>query len=204
MKHGCLPRPWLALSSAAAAQAPDSALRQRCADPRHAPGADVVAGLEPLRNAAARDDDRRWSDLSDRAHSARHLAQGRHCDFPPLRVELDQARTRRIAVRAPAAAEARHPSASATPGFQQKVLLEYAAYRLYNLMSPLSFRARLANIDYLDDERPALHFARRLFRRGRRATSPSATDDQGAHGRARSVSADRSRFRRARTPCSKT
>jgi hypothetical protein len=31
------------------------------------------------------------------------------------------------------------------------VLLEYAAYRLYNLMTPVSFRARLANIDYLDD-----------------------------------------------------
>jgi hypothetical protein len=37
------------------------------------------------------------------------------------------------------------------PGFQQKVLLEYSAYRLYNLMTPLSFRARLANIDYLDE-----------------------------------------------------
>ena len=35
-----------------------------------------------------------------------------------------------------------------TRGFQQKVLLEYAAYRLYNLITPLSFRARLANIDY--------------------------------------------------------
>ncbi len=31
------------------------------------------------------------------------------------------------------------------------MLLEYSAYRLYNLMTPLSFRARLANIDYLDD-----------------------------------------------------
>src|SRR5699024_10448686 len=35
--------------------------------------------------------------------------------------------------------------------FQQKVLLEYAAYRLYNLLTPLSFRARLATIDYVDD-----------------------------------------------------
>ena len=31
------------------------------------------------------------------------------------------------------------------------MLLEYSAYQLYNLMTPQSFRARLANIDYLDD-----------------------------------------------------
>ena len=31
--------------------------------------------------------------------------------------------------------------------FQQHVLLEYAAYRLYNQLTPLSFRVRLAQID---------------------------------------------------------
>jgi len=36
-------------------------------------------------------------------------------------------------------------------GFQQNVLLEYAAYRMYNLLTPLSMRVRLANIDYLDE-----------------------------------------------------
>lgn len=35
--------------------------------------------------------------------------------------------------------------------FQQYVLLEYAAYRLYNALTPLSFRARLATIDYQDE-----------------------------------------------------
>ncbi|MEO8177119.1 MAG: hypothetical protein ABI626_10735, partial [Sphingomicrobium sp.] len=43
----------------------------------------------------------------------------------------------------------------ATPSFQQYVLLEYAAYRLYNQLTPLSFRARLALIDYVGpDKRP--------------------------------------------------
>ena len=36
-------------------------------------------------------------------------------------------------------------------GFQQNVLLEYAAYRMYNLLTPLSMRVRLANIDYVDE-----------------------------------------------------
>jgi len=35
-------------------------------------------------------------------------------------------------------------------GFQQYVLLEYAAYKLYNAMTAQSFNARLAQIDYID------------------------------------------------------
>jgi len=72
------------------------------------------------------------------------------CDFPPLRVQLTQA--------APAGSLFEHQRrlklvthCKRDAGFQQKVLLEYSAYRLYNLMTPLSFRARLANIDYVDD-----------------------------------------------------
>lgn len=72
------------------------------------------------------------------------------CDFPPLRVQLTQ--------KAPDGSLFEHQRklklvthCKRAESFQQKVLLEYSAYRLYNLMTPLSFRARLANIDYLDD-----------------------------------------------------
>jgi hypothetical protein len=69
------------------------------------------------------------------------------CDFPPLRVELLK----------PAAATSvftgqrrmklvTHCRPSA--GFQQHLLLEYAAYRIFNAVTPLSYRARLATIDY--------------------------------------------------------
>ena len=71
------------------------------------------------------------------------------CHFPPLRVEFSQP---------PAAASVfagqrrlklvTHCRPS--DNFQQYVLLEYAAYRLYNLLSPASFRARLATIDYVE------------------------------------------------------
>lgn len=71
------------------------------------------------------------------------------CQFPPLRVEFaarpaatslfsGQRRLKLVTHCRPAA------------GFQQHVLLEYAAYRLYNLLTPESFRARLAIIDYVD------------------------------------------------------
>jgi hypothetical protein len=37
-------------------------------------------------------------------------------------------------------------------GFQQYVLVEYAAYRLYNVLTPTSFNVRLANIDYVETD----------------------------------------------------
>lgn len=83
--------------------------------------------------------------------SARGLARRRKetCQFPPLRVEF---------ARPPAAASlfagqrrlklVTHCRASS--GFQQHLLLEYAAYRLFNLVEPISYRARLATIDYAE------------------------------------------------------
>jgi hypothetical protein len=76
------------------------------------------------------------------------------CDFPPLRVELTRP--------APPGSlfQGQHRlklfvHCKRDAGFQQKVLLEYSAYRLFNLMTPLSFRARLANINYVGaDGRP--------------------------------------------------
>jgi hypothetical protein len=72
------------------------------------------------------------------------------CEFPPLRVDLTQP--------APPGSLFEHQKhlkltafCKRSPEFQQKVLLEYSAYRLYNLMTPESFRARLANIDYVDE-----------------------------------------------------
>ena len=72
------------------------------------------------------------------------------CDFPPLRVTF-----------------AGHPPATSLfagqsklklvthcrnlASFQQYLLLEYAAYKMYNLLTPHSFRVRLANVDYRDE-----------------------------------------------------
>ena len=69
------------------------------------------------------------------------------CPFPPLRVEFPdkpgggslfkgQKRLKLVTHCRPA------------EDFQQHLLLEYAAYRIYNQLTPLSFDARLANVDY--------------------------------------------------------
>lgn len=72
------------------------------------------------------------------------------CSFPPLRVEFTakpgtaslfkgQKKLKLVTHCRPA------------DGFQQYLLLEYAAYRLYNRLTPQSFLVRLATIDYVDD-----------------------------------------------------
>jgi hypothetical protein len=44
-----------------------------------------------------------------------------------------------------------------SPAFQQYVLLEYSAYKMYNLLTPHSFDVRLANVDYREaDGRPII------------------------------------------------
>jgi hypothetical protein len=78
------------------------------------------------------------------------------CDFPPLKVEFARPPT------ATSLFAGQHKLKLVThcknqTSFQQKVLLEYAAYRMFNQLSPRSFRVRLANIDYqTDDGRPVV------------------------------------------------
>jgi hypothetical protein len=72
------------------------------------------------------------------------------CQFPPLRVTFTQppaasslfAGQRRLKLVT---------HCRAAENFQQFLLMEYATYRLYNQLTPRSFRARLAKIDYVDD-----------------------------------------------------
>jgi hypothetical protein len=71
------------------------------------------------------------------------------CQFPPLRVDF---------ARPPAPASlfagqgrlklVTHCRSSAD--FQQYLLLEYSAYRIFNLIDPIGFRVRLATVDYVE------------------------------------------------------
>lgn len=72
------------------------------------------------------------------------------CQFPPLRVRFQRP-------PGPGSLFAGQKQLKlvthcrAVASFQQHLLLEYAAYRLYNQLTPASFRARLATIDYVDE-----------------------------------------------------
>ena len=73
------------------------------------------------------------------------------CDFPPLKVEF----TRPPPVTSLFAGQKKlklvtHCRANAS--FQQYLLLEYSAYRMYQQLTPLGLRARLADIDYRGED----------------------------------------------------
>ncbi len=73
------------------------------------------------------------------------------CQFPPLRVRFvekpgdgslfEKQRVLKLVTHC-----------RASKSFQQYALLEYSAYRLYNVVTPLSYRVRLANIQYVDSK----------------------------------------------------
>ena len=76
------------------------------------------------------------------------------CQFPPLRVRF-QGAPPTASVFAGQRQLKLVTHCRAAVSFQQYLLLEYASYRLYNLLTPASFRARLATVDYVgDDNRP--------------------------------------------------
>lgn len=96
--------------------------------------------------------------------SARGLTRRRAdlCAFPPLRLEFAaapvQASLFRGQRRLKLVTHCRQPDS-----FQQYVLLEYAAYRLLNQLTPRSLRVRLAEIDYVDGERAGARTTRLGF-----------------------------------------
>ncbi|HZZ88457.1 MAG TPA: hypothetical protein VFE13_08995, partial [Caulobacteraceae bacterium] len=104
-----------------------------------APGSLTVQGAAPETLAIK---------LSTRGITRR---QADVCSFPPLRVEFtDKPPANSLFKGQKRLKLVTHcrPQASA----EQYVLLEYAAYRLYNKLTPLSFDVRLATIDYVDDK----------------------------------------------------
>lgn len=80
--------------------------------------------------------------------AARGITRRQICQFPPLRLEFAEKPAAQSLFRGQKRLKLVTHCRSAE-NFQQYVLLEYAAYRLYNALTPMSFRARLATIDYI-------------------------------------------------------
>ena len=82
------------------------------------------------------------SALRGRGHARRQI-----CSFVPLRLELPKEQTRNTVLDGHGPIDlGTHCSNSQ----EELVLREYAAYRIYNLLTPRSFRARLVKATYLD------------------------------------------------------
>jgi hypothetical protein len=86
--------------------------------------------------------------LSPRGHFRR---TGDGCRFPPLLLTFDKASARGTLFKG------QHALKLVTycrpdPDYEQRAMLEYLAYRLYNLVTPLSFRVRAAEVTYRTGE----------------------------------------------------
>lgn len=72
------------------------------------------------------------------------------CAFPPLRVLFDSAKTKGTPFAGQRALKLTTHCRSGSRDHEQYVLREYLVYRIYNLFTPLSFRARRARVTYVD------------------------------------------------------
>lgn len=72
------------------------------------------------------------------------------CTFPPLRLEFTQKPPKTSLFRGQKRLKLTTHCQSADR-YQQDVFLEYAAYRVYRVLTPESFNVRLAKINYLDE-----------------------------------------------------
>lgn len=84
--------------------------------------------------------------LSPRGRTRR---QKDRCTFPPLRVEFTGKPAKTSLFDRQKRLKLVTHCRNAT-GHQQHVLLEYAAYRMFNLLTPTGLRARLGSFDYAD------------------------------------------------------
>jgi hypothetical protein len=72
------------------------------------------------------------------------------CDFAPLRVEFPKPDVKGTVFDQQHAIKLGTHCREGVKLFEQYVMREYAAYRIYNLITPQSFRARLAKVTYVD------------------------------------------------------
>src|SRR5262249_22939822 len=84
--------------------------------------------------------------LSARGHLRR---MARTCDFVPLRLEFPKDKLKGTVFQGQSALKL-VVQCNNGGEFEQYLLREYLAYRVFNLMTPRSFRARLAKVSYVD------------------------------------------------------
>ena len=85
--------------------------------------------------------------------SARSHLRRKTCDFLPLQVAFSKPEAKGTVFDMRAAALKLVTHCNATSQYEQFILKEYLAYRLSNIITPRSFRARLAKATYVDATR---------------------------------------------------
>lgn len=84
------------------------------------------------------------------------------CEFPPLKIFFDKAANKGTAFRGQSSLKL-VSFCQSKKEFEQYNLLEYLAYRVYNLITPYSFRVRPLEATYLDNDSRRWNFTRFSF-----------------------------------------
>ena len=85
--------------------------------------------------------------LKTRGHFRR---QAGNCDFPPLLVEFKKKAVNNTLLQGNTRLKLTTNCKPKHSDYEQYILQEYAVYRLYQRISPLHFRTRLAHVTYVD------------------------------------------------------
>ena len=87
----------------------------------------------------------------------------RNCDFPPLRLNVKKGDVKGTLFEGQDKLKLVGVCKLNQDYWQQYVLAEYLVYRMFNLLSPLSFRVRMAEITYVDESGEDETFTRQAF-----------------------------------------
>ena len=87
----------------------------------------------------------------------------RNCDFPPLRLNVKKGEVKGTLFEGQDKLKVVGVCKLNQDYWEQYVLGEYLVYRMFNALSPLSFRARLAHITYVDESGEDDTFTRYAF-----------------------------------------
>ena len=85
--------------------------------------------------------------LRTRGHFRR---QARNCEFPPLKVEMGKPAAARTVFEGNRTLKLVTNCRPSNADYEQYILQEYALYRIYQALTPWSYRTRLAHIAYRD------------------------------------------------------
>jgi hypothetical protein len=86
-------------------------------------------------------------ELKTRGHWRR---QERHCDYPPFRLDFPRKRVDGTLFSGENKLKLVTPCRPKLRDYEEYVLREYVVYKVYNLLTPWSLRARLASTTYVD------------------------------------------------------
>jgi hypothetical protein len=89
--------------------------------------------------------------------------QAENCDFPPLKLRIDKKNRANTIFENTREVKIVTHCQSDIPEYEQYVVLEYLIYRMYNILSDISYLTRLLKITYTDDDHPEISFEKFAF-----------------------------------------